>query len=123
MTMWKKLLLAAAISWVFSVALGLLLAARVFVPETRSLSALLLPGVIPVAVIGSTMVALLVVPFALWAMRTGTRNLFKYAPILWIILAAYIVLVMPIAGHNGQYGLLFLAVIGLVILGFIPAAK
>jgi hypothetical protein len=40
--------------------------------------------------------------------------LWFYEPILWIALAAYVVLVIPKAGHYGQYGLLFLAVLGLV---------
>ncbi len=117
--MWKRILVAAVISWAYSVTLGLLFA--VAVSEDRSLRTLLLPAVVPVALIGSTIVAIAITPVAIWSMRTGARNLCFYGPILWIALAAYVVFAIPRAGHYGQYGLLFLAVLGAVILGFIPA--
>ena len=41
-------------------------------------------------------------------------------PILWIALAAYIVFAIPQLGHYSPYGLLLLAVLGLVVLGLIP---
>jgi Na+/melibiose symporter-like transporter len=103
------------------VTLGLLFA--VVVSEDHSLRSLMLPGIVPAALIGSTIVAIAITPVAIWSVRTGARNLWFYGPILWIALAAYVVFAIPRAGHYGQYGLLFVAVIGLVILGFIPAAK
>jgi hypothetical protein len=113
----KRILLSLALSWVCSVTLGLLFALVVgdFSPGT-----LLLPAVAPVTLLGSTIVAIAVSPLAAWSLRTGIRNLWRYVPILWLVLAAYIVLAVPRAGHYGQYGLLVLAALGLVILGIIP---
>ena len=53
--------------------------------------------------------------------ESGAGNLWLYGPILEVALAAYVVLQYPRAGHYGQDGLLFLAALGLVVLGFIPA--
>lgn len=108
-------------SWTFSVSLGLLFA--VVLSEDHSVRSLALPGVVPVALIGSTVVAIAMTPLAIWSVRTGARNLWVYGPILWIALAAYVVFAIPNAGHYGQYGLLFLAVLGLVTLGFVPARR
>jgi hypothetical protein len=119
MNLWNRILVAAVMSWAYSVTLGLLFA--VVLSEDHSLRTLLLPGVLPVALISSTVVAIVITPVAIWSVRTGAKNLWFYGPILWIALAAYVVFAIPKAGHYGQYGLLFLAVLGLVALGFIPA--
>lgn len=119
MSMWKRILLAALMSWAYAVTLGLLLA--VAASEDHSVRSLLLPAVVPVALIGSTIIAIAITPLAIWSVRTGARNLWFYGPILWIALAAYIVFAMPKVGYYGQYGLLFLAALGLVVLGLIPA--
>lgn len=103
----------------YSVTLGLLFA--VVLSENHSPKDLLLPGVIPVALLGSAVVALAMTPVGIWSVRTGARNLRLYGPILWAALAAHIIFAIPRAGHYGPYGLLFLAVVGLVGLGFIPA--
>ncbi|MGO9590984.1 MAG: hypothetical protein ACLP3K_13180 [Candidatus Acidiferrales bacterium] len=118
MSVWNRILIAAVMSWAYSVTLGLLFA--VAVSEDHSLRTLLLPAVVPVALIGSTIVAIAITPVAFWSVRTGARNLWLYGPILWIALAGYIFFVFPKVGYYGQYGLLFLAVLGLVVLGFIP---
>ena len=107
-------------SWAYSVTLGLLFA--VVVSENHSLKSLMLPGVVPVALTGSTIVAIAILPVSIWSLRAGAWNLLFYGPILWIALAGYVVLALPRAGYYGQYGLLFLAVLGLVALGFIPAS-
>ena len=119
MNVWTRVLIAAVMSWAFSVTLGMLFA--IAVSGNYSPKTLLLPGVIPVALTGSAVVAIAMTPVAIWAVRTGARNLWLYGPILWIALAAYVVFAIPRAGNYGQYGLLFLAVLGLVVLGFIPA--
>jgi hypothetical protein len=119
MNMWNRILLAAVMSWVYSVSLGLLLA--IVLSEDHSLRSLVLPGVVPTALIGSTIVAIAITPVAIWSVRTGARNLWFYGPILWIALAVYVVFAIPRAGHYGQYGLLGLAVLGLMGLGLIPA--
>jgi hypothetical protein len=119
MSLWNRILLAMVMSWAYSVTLGLLFA--VAVSGNYSLRTLVLPGVVPVALAGSTVVAIAITPLAMWSARTGARNLWFYGPILWIALAAYVVFAIPKAGHYGPYGLLFLAVLGLAALGFIPA--
>jgi hypothetical protein len=119
MSLWNRILTAALMSWGYSVTLGLLFA--VVVSEGHSPRDLLLPGVVPATLIGSTIVAIAITPVAIWSVRTGTRNLWLYGPILWITLAAYVVFAIPRAGHYGQYGLLFLVALGLVVLGLIPA--
>jgi hypothetical protein len=119
MNVWHRILIAAVMSWSYSVTLGLLFA--ITASENHSLRTLLLPAVVPVALIGSTIVAIAITPVAFWSVRTGARNLWFYGPILWIALAAYIVFVFPKVGYYGQYGLLCLPVLGLVVLGFIPA--
>jgi hypothetical protein len=111
--------MAALMSWPYSATLGLLFA--VAASDDHSLRTLLLPAVVPVALIGSTIVAIGITPVAFWSVRTRARNLWFYGPILWIALAAYVVFAIPKAGHYGQYGLLFLAFLGLVALEFIPA--
>jgi hypothetical protein len=121
--MLNRVLLAAAMSWIYCVTLGLLFAACA---SGRFLfSTLRLPGVVPVALIVSTEVSIVITPIAVWAVRTGAKNLCIYAPILWIALATYEVVVMPGTGFYGPYGygLLVLALVGLAILGFIPSAK
>ena len=119
MKVWKRILIAATLSWIYSVTLGLLFA--ISVAEDHSPRFLLAPGVIPVALIGSTVAAIMMTPLAIWAVRTGKRNLWFYGPILWAALAAYIVFAIPMAGHYGPYGLLLIAALGLIILGFVPA--
>jgi hypothetical protein len=121
MNLWNRILLAAALSWIYSATLGLLFA--VIVSENYSVRTLLLPGVVPATLIASTIVAIAITPVAIWSVRTGARNLWFYGPILWVALAAYVVFAIPRAGHYGQYGLLCLAVLGLVVLGLIPPRR
>jgi hypothetical protein len=121
MSMLNRVALGAALSWVYAVTLGLLFAACA--AGRLSFSTLRLPGVVPVALISSTIAALLMTPVAVWAVRTGTRNLWLYGPILWIVLAAWLVLVVPWNAAYGEYSVLILGLVGLVILGFIPAHK
>ena len=121
MSVLNRVLLAAAMSWSFSVTLGLLFAAGV--SGHFSLKMLRLPGVVPVALIGCTMVSFVATPLAVWALRTGAKNLCIFGPVLWIALAAYEVVVIPRTGAYGLPGLLVLAIAGLAALGFIPSAK
>jgi hypothetical protein len=103
------------------VTLGLLFAACA--SGRFSFSTLWLPGVVPVALITSTIIALLMTPIAAWSVRTGTKNLCLYGPILWIVLASWLVAVVPRNVAYGEYSVLILALVGLVFLGFIPAQK
>jgi Na+/melibiose symporter-like transporter len=108
-------------SWIYSVTLGLLFAACA--SGRLSFSTLRLPGVVPVALIGSTVAAIVMTPIAVWSVRTGAKNLYIYGPILWIVLAAWLVVVVPWNPAYGQYSVLILGLVGLVFLGFIPAHK
>jgi len=59
-------------------------------------------------------------PIAAWSVRTGVKNLCIYGPVLWVALAAYIVVVMPRIGVRDPYGVFLLAVGGVIVLGLIP---
>jgi hypothetical protein len=119
-TVLRRLAVAAAWSWAFSITLGLLFASCAARPELPcSIATLRLPAVVPVALFYSTCAALLVTPLSAWTVRTGTRNLVVYGPVLWLILAAYLVLILPMAPGTG-WALITLVLIGLLILGFIP---
>src|SRR5271170_888788 len=102
MTLLNRVLLAAALSWSYSATLGLLFACCV--SGSFSFSALRLPGVVPIALIISTVASVFITPVAVWSLRTGLRNLQIYGPILWVVLAAYIVWAIPKTGGRGLYG-------------------
>ena len=130
MKIWKRVLLAAAMTWSFSVTLGLLFAVCVGSRDMRdsghsSFYALRLPAVVPVALITSTVISILITPVVIWSARTGVKNLFIYAPILWVALATYIFTVLVIWKNAayGLYGVAFLGAVGAAVLGFIPATK
>lgn len=118
MSLSKRVLLGASLSWVCSVTLGLVFAACV--SGHPALSTLALPGVIPVALIGSTVAAIVMTPIATWSLRTGRKNLMVFGPILWALLAVWIVAVVPGSPAYGEHSVLVLALVGLVVLGFIP---
>lgn len=122
MSMLKRVLLGAAISWTGSVTLGLLFGACALFARW-SFSALRMPGVVPVALIYSTAVSIVITPIVAWSLRTGVRNLRIYLPILWIALVIYDVTVTPRNGAYSLYGLLLLSLVGLIVLGLIPAVK
>lgn len=121
MSILKRILLAATISWVYSVTLGLLFAACA--SGRFSFSTLRLPGVVPVVLTTSTVAAIVMTPIAIWTVRTGARNLFIYGPILWIVLAGWVVAAVRWNPAYGLYSVLILGLVGLVFLGFIPTAK
>ena len=116
----NRILVGTALSCTFSVTLALIFAAGA--SGHFSLNTFQLPGVLPVALIGSVFFSIVMTPFAVWALRTGMKNLRVYGPILWIALALYVVLVIPRIGRYGLLGLLLLGLAGVVILGLIPAA-
>jgi hypothetical protein len=119
MNLLNRILLAAAISWISSVTLGLLFAAGT--SGHFSLRTLGLPGVVPVALIVSTVVSVALTPLLVWALKTGTRNLYVYGPIFWIALATYDAAVVPRTGAYGLWSLLFLGLASVAGLRLIPA--
>src|SRR5438270_14031475 len=64
MTMLNRVLLAAGLSWVYSVTLGLLFAAST--SGRLSFSTLRLPAVVPVGLITSTTIELVITPIVAW---------------------------------------------------------
>jgi len=115
----RRILLGAAVSLFYSVTLGLLFA--VCSNGRPSLSILTLPGVVPVALMFSGLAAAAMMPAAAWCLRTGIRNLLIYGPILWSIVAAWIVASAP--AHLGLYSTWILGLVGVVLIGFIPNRK
>jgi hypothetical protein len=69
MNLWNRILVAAIRSWACSVTLGLIFA--IVLSENHSPRDLLLPGVVPATLIGSTIVAIAMTPVAIWSVRTG----------------------------------------------------
>ena len=120
-SMLTRILLAAGTSWMYSVTLGLLYAACA--SGHFDLRTLWLPGVIPVAMLFSTVVAIGITPIAVWSLRTGKKNLYIYGPILWIILATLELGVVPITRALKPHEVALIGVIGLVGLGFVPGEK
>ncbi len=116
--MLNRILLGIGFSWVFSFTLGL-----TFVFCAFGKDALTLPAVFRMALSVSTLISLLFAPLAIWAAKTGARNLFIYGPILWLILAAHIVIGVKHRLALTQASLFILSVVGLVVLGLIPRRK
>lgn len=113
--MLNRILLGAGFSWLFSVTLGLLFAFCAF-----GRNALTLPAVFPMTLGFSTAISMLFAPLAVWAAKTGPGNLFTYGPILWLVLAADIVVGVSRRLALTQASLFVLSIIGLVVLGLIP---
>jgi hypothetical protein len=110
--MGSRLLLAALVSWLCSVTLGLWFAAWYtgrFRPEMLGVA-----GTVPIALMISTAGALLITPLAAWSARTGLRNLRGFVPTLWLVLAAGIVLGI------GVLGTFVVALAGVTAVGFVP---
>ena len=107
-----RLFVAAGASWLFAAALGLWFAT--WTSGRFRLETLQLPGVVPVALAGSTVAALLIAPLAAWSMRTGPRNLRLFVPALWLVLAT------GIAFGVGLLGTFLIALLGVVGLALIP---
>ena len=119
--MLRRIVLALILSWSFSITLGLLFASCT---EGRlNFRILALPAVVPVALLGSTIAALGLTPVAVWSLRTGGKNLHLYGPMLWAVLAIYIIVVAPKFAGMALYGSLFMAVFGLIALGSVPARR
>jgi hypothetical protein len=115
----RKLLLGLLIAWLVSVTLGLLFAAGS--AGRFSLESLSLPEVVPIALLGSSIVALAVTPLVVWALVRNDRNVYRYGPMLFVIMAAYDVFVIPRAGRVAPIGLLAVGIAGLLIIALLPS--
>ena len=114
----NRILLGVGGSWLFSITLGLLYAFCAF-----GKGALMYWAVLVTTLAASTAISLLFAPLAVWAAKTGAKNLLTYGPILWLMLAAYIVLAVSHRLTLSQEGLLVLAVVGVLVLGLVPRRK
>ena len=113
--MLRRILLGVGFSWIMSVTLGI-----VFAMATLGKDAPRRPAVLAMTVGISSLIALLFSPLAAWAARTGRRNLFIYAPILWAILAVHIIVGVKHWLPLTQTSLFALGVVGTVAIGFVP---
>jgi hypothetical protein len=116
--MLKQIILGASVTWCGATLLGLLYAACT--SGRISFDTLRLPGVIPVALLISTGIAVLVTPLFVWSFRSGGSGLFFYGAALFVLLLIYIAIVAPINPFLGLYGSVLLGVASLVIIGFLP---
>ena len=115
--MLKRTLTAAGISWVNATSLALLFAAGT--SGDLSIHTLLLPGVIPVAVMFSTVTAVFMTPLVYWGLTSNNRNLGFYGLGLFLFLAAYIGLITPANAQLSLYGSLAIGVVGVAAIGLI----
>lgn len=113
----KRVLLAATVSWCSAGLLALLFAASV--GDRMSLDSLRRSGVVPIALLTSTEIAVVMTPLVLWAFRSGRRSGIGYGLGLFVILFGYIALVTPINPLWGLYGSVVFGAVGLVIIGYI----
>lgn len=113
----KRIIQSLVICWVFSAALGLLFATTM--SGTFRPSVALLPGVVPVALFVSSLVAVVLTPFVALGMRRGLRRVLGGGLALWLCLATYTVFVIPKFGAPAMNMLLPLAVAGVLILAVV----
>ncbi len=120
-TMLKQIALAACISWFSSTLLGLLFAIRT--EACFSLDTLQLPGVIPIAVITSSEIAVGMTPMVFWCLRIKDHKWLYYGVGLLILLSVYIVYVTPVHAGFGFYGSVILAAVGLAVIKIMHPAS
>jgi hypothetical protein len=114
----KQIIVWACVAWCVSAVLGLLFAAAT--SGRISIDALRPPGVVPVAMLISTGIAVLMTPLVVWAFKSGQKSLIAYGAALFALLVIYMIVVAPTYPGFGLYGSVLLAIAGLVIIGFIP---
>lgn len=114
--MLRRVFVAACVSWFSATPLALLFAAGT--SGDLSIHALLLPGVIPVAVMLSTLIAVFMTPLVYWSLKSNSRNLALYGWGLLLFLAAYIGWMTPTNAQLSLYGSLAIGVVGVVAIGF-----
>jgi hypothetical protein len=117
----KRVLLAAAVSWCSASFLALLFAACV--GDRMSLDPLRRSGVVPIALLTSTEIAIVMTPLVLWAFRSARRRGIICGLGLFVIIFGYIVIVTPINPLWGLYGSVLLGASGLMIIGYIHPVK
>lgn len=113
--MLRRILVAACVTWSSSTFLALLFAAGT--SGDLSIHTLLLPGVIPIAVMFSTVIAVFMTPLVYWSLTSNNRSLGFYGWGLFLFLAAYIGLITPANAQLSLYGSLAIGVVGVAAIG------
>lgn len=115
--MLNRLLIAASVAWFSATSLALLFATGT--SGDLSIHTLLLSGVIPVAVMFSTVIAVFMTPLVYWSLTSNNRNLGFYGSGLFLFLAAYIGMITPTNVQLSLYGSLAIGVVGVIAIGLV----
>lgn len=115
--MHRRILIAACVTWFSATFLAVLFTTGS--SGDLSLHTLLLPGVIPVTVMSSTVIAVFMTPLVHWGLRSNNRNLGFYGWGLFLFLAAYIGLITPTNAQLSLYGSLAIGVVGVIAIGLV----
>lgn len=115
--MLKQIIVGASVSWCGATLLALFYAACT--SGRFSLDTLRLPGVIPIALLYSTGIAVLMTPLVMWAFKSGGSHLILYGSALFVLLLTYVFLIAPTSASYGLLGSVFLGLVGLVAIGFL----
>jgi hypothetical protein len=110
--------IAASMTWLYSVTLGILFA--IHGDGKFHFDLLLIPAAYDAPVVFSSLLALIVLPFAFWSIGNGVRRHLIFGPILWIAIAVFECAAPAV--YN-LVGAVLLAVLGLVALRVVPATK
>ena len=82
-----------------------------------------LPGVIPIAVITSSEIAVGMTPLVFWCLKIKDHIWLYYGVDILILLSVYIVYVTPVHAGFGFYGSIILAAIGLTVIKIMHPAS
>lgn len=114
----KRLLLAAALTWAYSMTLGFIFA--VHWNGQFHFNAYLNSSAYIAPLVFSSICATLVTPVAFWSIGNGVRKHLIYGPILWVIIAVFECVAPPVFNLAGA---VLIAVLGLVALRVIPVTQ
>jgi hypothetical protein len=117
----KRIVLAATMSWIYSVTLGLIFSINW--DGKLHFNLLLVPAAYYAPTIFSTICALLIAPVAFWSIGNGIRRHLIFGPIVWLIIAVYESAAPFASMAYDLAGALLLAVLGLVVLRVVPVTK
>jgi hypothetical protein len=113
----KRILLSFGISWLAAVSLGIIYGARVV--GRISIADLWVMGVIQIATIVSSVIALVLTPLIAWILRSYA--VIKWIAVLWLLMVLWILAIIGLS-QNGALALdsaVLLTVGGLVGIRFI----
>jgi hypothetical protein len=108
----RRIFISFVISWFASVSLGIIYGARVV--NRASFADLWVMGVVQVAAIISSVIALLLTPLVAWGLRS--YSVIKWFLLLWLLMVAWVVTIIAVT-HNGAFvldGALLLTIGGLI---------